>query len=278
MQGWRRSMEDSHITNLNLGDGNAFFGVFDGHGGQEVALYVKKHYCKELVKLASYKSKQYKIALEESFQKMDELMKTEAGKKELNGLSANQGEQSYAGCTATTILITPSEIYCANAGDSRTVACKGGNCLELSHDHKPDDPEERKRIYNANGFVEDGRVNGMLALSRALGDFEYKSNPMFKPKDQAVTAHPDIKVIPLTNDVQYILLACDGLWDCMTSEEAIEHCNKKIYHGKFSKGSTKINDLKKGVEDMVDLCCASDISSSQGIGCDNITACIVEFK
>jgi len=61
----------------------------------------------------------------------------------------------------------------------------------------------------------------MLALSRALGDFEYKSNPMFKAIDQAVTAHPDVKVIPLTNDLQFILLACDGLWDCMSSAEAI---------------------------------------------------------
>jgi len=67
----------------------------------------------------------------------------------------------------------------------------------LSEDHKPDDVQERKRIYNANGFVEDGRVNGMLALSRALGDFEYKNNPSMKAKDQAVTAFPDIKVLPL---------------------------------------------------------------------------------
>jgi len=55
--------------------------------------------------------------------------------------------------------------------------------LPLSEDHKPDDPIERKRIYNANGFVEDGRVNGMLALSRALGDFEYKNNASMKAKD-----------------------------------------------------------------------------------------------
>ena len=81
------------------------------------------------------------------------------------------------------------------------VACKGGQFIELSYDHKPDDPEERKRIYNANGFVEDSRVNGMLALSRALGDFEYKNNPMFKAKDQAVTYFPDVKTIPLTNDL-----------------------------------------------------------------------------
>ena len=53
----------------------------------------------------------------------------------------------------------------------------------MSKDHKPDDPEEKKRIINANGFVEENRVNGMLALSRALGDFEYKSNNVLKPKD-----------------------------------------------------------------------------------------------
>ena len=85
MQGWRRTMEDSHIAHINLEPGgNSLFGVFDGHGGgltllfnnltvmyvflgQEVALYVKKHFAKELIKLASYKSKCYKEALEEVF-------------------------------------------------------------------------------------------------------------------------------------------------------------------------------------------------------------------
>ena len=76
----------------------------------------------------------------------------------------------------------------------------------------------------------------MLALSRALGDFEYKGNPMFKSKDQAVTCHPDIKVIPITNDLQYILIACDGLWDCLTSDEAIQKVNDDIYKNKFVKG------------------------------------------
>lgn len=74
------------------------------------------------------------------------------------------------------LLVTPTEIYCSNAGDSRTVLSKNKQAVDLSKDHKPDDPEERKRIYNASGFVEDNRVNGMLALSRAMGDFEYKSN------------------------------------------------------------------------------------------------------
>jgi len=102
-------------------------------------------------------------------------MRTPEGKAEIKALNGGD-EASYAGCTATTVIITPTEIYCANAGDSRTVISKNNQAFDMSVDHKPDDPEERKRIYNANGYVEESRVNGMLALSRAMGDFEYKGN------------------------------------------------------------------------------------------------------
>ena len=112
-----------------------------------------------------------------------EPLKTPAGKKEVAGFTGSDSNESFAGCTATTMLVTQTEIYCANAGDSRTVLSRGKAAVPLSEDHKPDDQIERKRIYNANGFVEDGRVNGMLALSRALGDFEYKNNPSMKAKD-----------------------------------------------------------------------------------------------
>lgn len=77
--------------------------------------------------------------------------------------------------------MTKTEIYCANAGDSRTVLCKKSKAKDLSEDHKPELPSERNRIEKANGYVEDKRVNGMLALSRALGDFEFKGNPLLKP-------------------------------------------------------------------------------------------------
>lgn len=121
-------------------------------------------------------------------------MLTETGQKELiklgkgttaddNYNSYNNEAKSFAGCTATVILVTQTEIYCSNAGDSRTVMSKNKLAVDLSKDHKPDDTEERRRIYAANGFVEDSRVNGNLALSRALGDFEYKSNQLLKPKD-----------------------------------------------------------------------------------------------
>lgn len=109
--------------------------------------------------------------------KIDEMMQTDSAKKEL-------GAQDESGCTASVVLITPTEIYCANAGDSRTVLSKGKQAVDLSIDHKPTLPDEQRRIYNANGYVEENRVNGMLALSRALGDFEYKKCAQFGPKEQ----------------------------------------------------------------------------------------------
>jgi len=79
-------MEDSHIAELDLGNGVSYFGVFDGHGGAEVALYVKKHLIEELVKLASFKNKQYEKAMIEIFYKIDEMMLTPEGVKEVKAL------------------------------------------------------------------------------------------------------------------------------------------------------------------------------------------------
>ena len=148
--------------------------------GQEVALWVKENFKKELVKLASFKSKCYKEALEDVFLKLDQLMETPEGQRRLMELQTDSGGfgegKSFAGCTATVILVTRTEIICANAGDSRTVLSRAARAKEMSEDHKPDNAGEMARIQRSGGFVEDGRVNGMLALSRALGDFEYKNN------------------------------------------------------------------------------------------------------
>jgi serine/threonine protein phosphatase PrpC len=148
------------------------FSIFNSLGC-EVALFAKKHYVEELMKLDSFsKEKDYPKALTEVNQKIDEMLKD--SKKELIKL-ANNGEQenSYevqAGCTANVVLITPDKIYCANAGDSRAIMCKKGEVKALSIDHKPDDKCEKDRIVKAFGTVENGRVDGTLAVSRALGD------------------------------------------------------------------------------------------------------------
>lgn len=136
--------------------------------------------------------------------------------------------------------MTPTEIYCANAGDSRTVMCEKGVAVDLSEDHKPDLPAERSRIVGAGGEVSEGRVNGMLALSRAIGDFDYKgvtppkdANSAWFLKNHMVTAYPDVKVVQLHKDIEFIILACDGIWDCKTSDEVVQHFRKLLpNHGK----------------------------------------------
>jgi serine/threonine protein phosphatase PrpC len=86
----------------------------------------------------------------------------------------------------------------------------GGQTVELSKDHKPEDPIELERITKAGSNVTYGRVNGGLNLSRALGDLEYKRASV-KPEEQAITALPDVVKIKNEN-LDFIIMGCDGIW------------------------------------------------------------------
>ena len=133
----------------------------------------------------------------------------------------NEDIAMTAGCTACSAIITPNEVIVGNAGDSRAVfAKKAGDkvvAVEMSVDHKPELAEEKARIEKAGGFVEDNRVKGILNLSRSLGDLEYKSDTSIALKDQMLTAMPDIRKEKIGGDSQFLILACDGIWDCLTS-------------------------------------------------------------
>ena len=78
------------------------------------------------------------------------------------------------GSCATMTLITPTHIYCANLGDSRTIISENGQLKVLTTDHKPMNQIENERIVAAGGRVMNNRVKGKLAVSRAIGDFMYK--------------------------------------------------------------------------------------------------------
>lgn len=170
-----------------------------------------------------------------------------------------------SGCTATTALITKNRIYVANAGDSRTVLGVKGIAKALSFDHKPQHEGERARICAAGGFVEAGRVNGNLALSRAIGDFEFKQIPSLSPEEQAVTASPDIMERAISPDDEFVVLACDGIWDCMHSQDVVEFVRR---------GIAEKQDLDYICENIMENCLAP-ASDMSGIGCDNMTIMIV---
>ena len=167
-------------------------------------------------------------------------------------------------------MITQDKIFCANAGDSRGVLNCGGEAIGLSEDHKPDNPEEIKRINKAGHTVEDARVDGNLALSRAFGDFQYKDGKGLDPADQAVSCYPDVSERERSPNDKFIVLACDGIWDCMTNERCVEYiCDLT------SKSKPKVGTCHKPVEEMLDSILAPD--TSDGIGTDNMTAILIWF-
>ena len=172
-----------------------------------------------------------------------------------------------SGCTANSVLITQDwRVFCSNAGDSRSVLSCKGTAIPLSFDHKPTNELETKRIIAAGGFVDYGRVNGNLALSRALGDFDFKKNTAINAKEQAVTSFPDIIERQLNTDDEFIILACDGIWDCMSNQDVVDFCLVKI--------SLYDGDLNRVAEDIMDYCLAPDCDLSS-VGCDNMTAIVV---
>ncbi|KAK9234820.1 phosphatase 2C-like domain-containing protein [Lipomyces kononenkoae] len=104
-------------------------------------------------------------------------------------------------------------LYTANAGDARIVLCRKGKALRLSYDHKGTDQMEAQRIKNSGGVVLNGRVNGILAVTRALGDSYIK---------KLVISHPYTTETYLTPDDEFAILACDGLWDVCSDQEAVD--------------------------------------------------------
>lgn len=173
-------MEDSHTHILSLPDdpGTAFFAVFDGHGGNKVGEYAAKHLHEFIINRNEYREGNIVEAMRKGFLELDQIMLTD---KEV--------VEELSGSTAVIVIIKGDKLYCANVGDSRAVGSISGRDIALSRDHKPMDPNEFARIVHAGGFVSEYRVNGSLALSRALGDYKFKNNKDLGPEEQAVTGN-----------------------------------------------------------------------------------------
>ena len=304
MQGWRKRQEDSHINDLDIGPSNKtqLFGVFDGHGGNEVAKFVQNHFTEEFLKNPNYLRNDPKKALEETYDKMDTLMLEKDGIDELLSLYKKAKEEAstvkennrnaqiealrqvidpkekddaqiamFTGCTANVLVIQDKKLYFANAGDSRSVMCKNGNAVPMSVDHKPSIPAELKRIEKAGGWVSDGRVLGNLNLSRGLGDTEYKMDKKLQRDQQILSNMPDIKIENLTKDIDFIVLACDGIWDCKTNQEVCD-----FFIDKFNKDPE--GRISEYIEDLFDEILAPDVYTDTGVGCDNMSCIVIQFK
>eukprot|EP01090_Pellita_catalonica_P016980 TRINITY_DN5030_c0_g1_i1.p1 TRINITY_DN5030_c0_g1~~TRINITY_DN5030_c0_g1_i1.p1 ORF type:complete len:723 (+),score=113.59 TRINITY_DN5030_c0_g1_i1:2554-4722(+) len=216
MKGKRGTMEDASVVHVKYrGKKNEdLFGVYDGHGGSEAAQICGKRHPKIL-----------KEQLKRCDAQMDDDDVVDAIRSSFiqcsDGLKKNEVKNS--GTTAVVCFCSGTRIFVADVGDSRAVLYRGGKAKRISMDHKPDLPEEERRIRMQGGFVAaNGRVVGKLAVSRAFGDLELR--PFVSPE-------PFIDVIDISKKVpEFLILACDGVWDVISDEKACSIVLSEIDH------------------------------------------------
>eukprot|EP00612_Vaucheria_litorea_P002899 CAMPEP_0171459808 /NCGR_PEP_ID=MMETSP0945-20130129/4933_1 /TAXON_ID=109269 /ORGANISM="Vaucheria litorea, Strain CCMP2940" /LENGTH=207 /DNA_ID=CAMNT_0011985879 /DNA_START=772 /DNA_END=1395 /DNA_ORIENTATION=- len=127
------------------------------------------------------------------------------------------GGLGRTGSTALCVVFDGyNKLYTANLGDSRAVLCSGGTAFDLSKDCKAKRADEISRITSLGGNIEKGRIRGQLAVSRSLGDACYKVKGRMLVSNDA-----EISEFQITKNDSFIILACDGLWDVMSSQDAV---------------------------------------------------------
>lgn len=215
VQGWRARMEDAHCARLalpGLPSGWAFFAVLDGHGGARAARFGARHLPGHVLGElgpAPREPEDVRQALRSAF------LRTDAHLRALWPLS------DPGGSTAVVLLVSPRFLYLAHCGDSRALLSRSGSMAFCTEDHRPHRPRERERIHDAGGTVRRRRVEGSLAVSRALGDFAFKQAPGRPPELQLVSAEPEVAALARQAEDEFVLLASDGVWDALSGADLV---------------------------------------------------------
>lgn len=188
---FNEQMEDVgvQLPNFCHSSKKALYCIFDGHNGVACAKYASQHFPHIFEKLLNENPIQIENNLITAYKTLDEKCKN----------------YDVLGCTATTVYIDNHELYCANVGDSSCMLVYKTKAEKISYDDKATDEKEMERMKKEGGFIEDERLDGILAISRAIGDY------MLKKK--GLTAIPHVVKKEITEDVKYCVIASDGVWD-----------------------------------------------------------------
>ena len=259
VQGGRAYMEDEYCVKRN----GSFAAVFDGHGGNAVSRYLRQNLYANVQAAAPASSVQECTdALQAALKKVD---------KEVQRIS----HWSFQGSTAVAcwVVSPPDEepkrtVIAANVGDSRAVMSRNGVAVDLTLDHKPNIESEKARVEALGGKVvwcgvvdDEGkpvpnagiyRVNGNLALSRAIGD---------RSERPAVTSKPDLTTYAIEDDDEFIVLASDGLWDVMSSQDAVAFVHHTLQSSNPVLENTGECRKTRAIDTLIPILFSSDIST-----------------
>jgi serine/threonine protein phosphatase PrpC len=203
-------------------------GIFDGHGGGTCSKFLKKHFVtifQRIFRQHECQLKKIKQCLYDTVARLQQVA--------IRGLMTS-------GSTCNIVVIVDSTLYICNVGDSRTLMCmeNSNKSIQITKDHSPTDPIEKKYIYDHGGFVENKRVNGSLAMSRAIGDLHLS---------QYISPIPDIYQYDNIHNIKFIVQASDGLFESLENQTIIDMILNKdstdsvllnILNACFEEGST----------------------------------------
>ncbi|SCU82932.1 LAMI_0C01398g1_1 [Lachancea mirantina] len=216
---FRKTMEDVHtyVENFASRLDWGYFGVFDGHAGNQASKWCGSQLHTVIEKrILEDETRDVRDVLNESFIDVDECINSQ--------LSGNSGCTAAVGILRWEVpdrlptgLIDLDQhkrmLYTANVGDTRIVLFRDGQSVRLTYDHKASDSLEMQRVEQAGGLIMKSRVNGMLAVTRSLGD---------KFFDSLVVGNPFTTSVEITTTDRFLIIACDGLWDVVEDQKACE--------------------------------------------------------
>ncbi|KAG6655988.1 probable protein phosphatase 2C 8 [Carya illinoinensis] len=266
--GRRREMEDAVRVELGFMKKSKiavkydFFGVYDGHGGPQVATACEERLHGVLVEesddhVQGHEDEgmdYWQRVMEACFAKMDEEVRD-------NGLGRTVGS------TAVVAVVGEEVVVVANCGDCRAVMCSGGVALALSTDHKPGRPDELNRIESAGGRVVNWngqRVLGVLATSRSIGDHYLRPY---------VISKPEVTITKRMDKDEFLILASDGLWDVIPNELACRIV-KRCLDGKMRSYMQEVENESRPAEAAALL---AELALARGSK-DNISVIVVELR
>ncbi|XP_059634901.1 probable protein phosphatase 2C 6 [Cornus florida] len=237
-----------------------FFGVYDGHGGSQVAKYcaermhevVAEEWDRNTVDKFEWRQG-WEAAFSSSFERVDNEVLTEAEAPEM------------VGSTAVVVVLSGCQIITSNCGDSRAVLCRGTETIPLTVDQKPDREDELKRIEGEGGKVinwNGARVFGVLAMSRAIGDWYLR--PWIVPV-------PEITFMTRSDEDECLILASDGLWDVMSSDEVGEMARRFLRRRRRSMMDDEIPAAQVVAESLTEIAFGRNSS-------DNISIIVIDLK
>ncbi|XP_071034814.1 uncharacterized protein [Parasteatoda tepidariorum] len=251
----RRKMEDRHVIHhdlnllLNLKDcpPHSYYAVFDGHSGVDAASYASAHLHVNIANHPDFLT-DTPTAITEAYKITDQNFSNKCFQENLK-----------SGTTAVCALFRERTFYLSWVGDSQAVLVKEGIPAIVTSPHKPDREDEKKRVEDLGGsiqFIGTYRVNGMLAVTRAIGDADHKP---------FISSEPEITVVNLEGNEDFLILACDGVWDVMSPEDVVA----ALYY----------NLLENGQDDPFDTMAAKLVHQSKLQGSeDNITAVVIFLR